>query len=233
MKRGKVGKALEKAMTAPPPEPGTLKPTAQLMNPIRRDIFQHLCLYPCDNVSGISKAVGRSIHAVEWHLKKLIDEKYISVKRESNRTVYYPVGFLETRDIVMMENLNNRRIKELFLCIMRKPGGTQSEIGAELKTSHQSVGRTSEKLKALKLINTVDDGRFRRYYPSKLLKSRREGSRNMVKKFKKHILAKLESEGLNPAVMRSTDIEIIIRLVHGRGKAVLRLSCDPFATVLT
>jgi len=232
MKRGKVGKALEKVITTKPSEPKTTKPMAQLMSPIRREIFQHLCTHPCSNVSKISRAVNRSIHTVEWHLKKLIEDKYISARKDLRNTVYYPLGLLGPGDLAVLEALNIQRIRDVFIQILSNPGVTQEEISVVLEISHQSVSRITEKLKGLKLITSVDDGRFRRYYPSNLLELKREGNHKRVKGFKKAVVDKLESEGLNPTVIRSTDIELMVRLIRGKEKAFLKLSCDPFSTVL-
>jgi len=140
MKVGKVGKALERAIAAEPSELKALKSKVQMMNPIRREVFQYLCRYPCSTISKISRDLNRSIHTVEWHLKRLIEDKYILAGRESNNTVYYPIGCLESKDLPVLAALNIHRVRDMFLYILENPGSTQREIGEDLGVSHQSVG---------------------------------------------------------------------------------------------
>lgn len=233
MKAGKVGKALEKAIAAEPSELKALKTKVQMMNPIRREVFQYLCRYPCSAISKISRDLKRSIHTVEWHLKRLIEDKYIMARKDSNNYVYYPIGCLEPEDLPILAALNIHRVRDMFLYILENPGSTQREVGADLGVSHQSVGRITKRLDNLKLISTVDDGKYKRYYPSDLLPSKRQENYERMKAFKQRILEKLQSEGLNPAVLRSSDTDIMVRITLGRAKASLALSCNPFATVLS
>jgi predicted transcriptional regulator len=270
----KVGKAFEKAITTEPKKVGKTKSRAQIMNPVRREILQYLSRHPCSNASRISRAVNKSIHTVEWHLKKLIEAGFVSQglegvggtgltvvksriaggnggrskeakgargtkgrmgenkRSESRSAVYWPRGFLDNEDLEIMAAFGENKTRLTFLYILENPGSTQTEIGVGLETSHQSIGRVTERLDRLGLINKVDDGRFRRYYPSDLLATKRDGFGVRAKRFRDTFLAKLESEGLKPKVIRSSETEIMIQLTRGKEKALLKLSCDPFSTIL-
>ncbi len=233
MGKSRVGKALERAIGAGE-HPSTVEPgsKAHMMNPVRRDVFEHVCRFPCTTVSRISKGIGRSIHTVQWHVRKLIEAGLISESRVSGLNVFYPQSMLEPRDIPLLILLNDPKVRDMFLYIVDNPGCSQSDLMAGLSISHQSAGRTAQRLLKADLISRIDDGKYRRHYPTELLPKKREETLDNAKRFKSFVIEKLESEGLRPEVMRSGVQELTVRIAQGREKAVLRLSCDPFLTVL-
>jgi predicted transcriptional regulator len=233
MGQRRVGKALEKAIGADESSSKQeAKSKAHMMNPVRREVFEHICRFPCTTVSRISKGIGRSIHTVEWHLRKLMTAGLVSESRTSGLNIFYPQGIIDKQDIPLLMLLNDPKVRDVFLYIVENPGCPQSDLMSGLGISHQSAGRITQKLYKMNLISRVDDGKFRRHYPTDLLVTRREESIDKGKKFKTFVIDRLRSEGLKPEVMRSGVSEVTIQIAQGREKAVLRLGCDPYFTVL-
>jgi predicted transcriptional regulator len=233
MGQSRVGKALERAIgTGEAPSTVEPKSKAHMMNPVRREVFEHICRFPCTTVSRISKGIGRSVHTVQWHVRKLIEAGLVSESRISGLNVLHPLSMLGPKDIPLLILLNDPKAKSAFLYIVENPGCSQSDLIEGLGISHQSAGRVARKLMRESLISIVDDGKYKRHYPTDLLVRRREESLDNAKRFKTFVIDKLKSEGLKPEVMRSGIPEVLVRIAQGKERAILRLSCDPYFTVL-
>jgi predicted transcriptional regulator len=233
MGQSRVGKALERAIgTGEQPSSAEPRSKAHMMNPVRRQVFEYICRFPCTTISRISKGIKRSIHTVQWHVRKLTEAGLVSESRISGLNIFYPLTLLDQQDIPLLILLNDPNAKEAFLYIVENPGCSQSDLIKGLGISHQSAGRVAQKLLKRNLITRVDDGKYRRHYPTDLLVKKREESIGNAKRFKTFVMEKLSSEGLKPEIMRSGISEMLVRIAQGREKAVLKLSCDPYLTVL-
>jgi predicted transcriptional regulator len=231
-----VGKALEKAITAKekkPPERREGEAKFEFMNASRRRIFEYLCRNPASSVSAISKATGLSIHSANWHLRKLIQSEYVHKIRSGKKTVYFPANLVHTHDIPIFEILNTKKAKDILLIITDRNGISQSEICKVLGLKHQAVIWYTKKLKKLGLITSLEDGKFRRYYPTELLHEKKDENIKRVKLFKNQIIKRLQGDMLTPAILRSTDDKLVIRISRGKNKVVLTIHTNPFVTVLS
>lgn len=235
MQKG-VGKALEKVLTTKDSmldEKKEDETKLEFMNRNRRDIYQFLCIHPCSPSSAISKETGLSIHAVNWHLRRLYDRDYVHKEKRGKKTIFYPVNLIHQEDIPIFEILNIKRARDIFLAIVDKNGISQKEICKNLGLKHQAVIWYANKLKKLGLITSLEDGKYRRYYPTELLNKKKDENMKRIRIFKNQIINKLQNEMLTPSILRSTDDKIIIRISRGRNRAVLTLCTDPFVTVLS
>lgn len=232
-----VGKALEKAIV--PKKDSNFKGELpedmkfEFFNKNRQEIFQYLCTHPCSNMTMISKAIGISLHATNWHLRRLLEGGYISKKVMGKKKVFYPIDMIHIEDIPILEILNTEKTKAIYNLILEKNGLSQREICKILSLKHQAVIWYARKLETLKLINSLEDGKFRRYYPTDLLLRKKEDNTKRMKMFKEKLLKKLKKEMLSPTIIRTTKEKIVIRIVRGRSKAVLTLDLNPFITVLS
>jgi predicted transcriptional regulator len=231
-----VGKALERAITTKekkPPKTREGEVKFEFMNANRRTIFEYLCRNPASSVSAISKVIGLSIHSVNWHLRRLIESDYVHKISSGKITVYFPVNLINIDDIPIFEILNTKKAKDILLIITDKIGISQSEICKALGLKHQAVIWYTKKLKKLGLITSLEDGKFRRYYPTELLHEKRDENSKRVKLFKNQIINRLQGEKLKPTIIRSTDDKLVIRISQGKSRVVLTLHTNPFVTVLS
>lgn len=230
-----VGKALERAITTKEEsvEGEEAEGRFEFMNKNRQEIFQYLCLHPCSYSTMISRATGLSLHATNWHLRRLVESEFISKKRIGKKTVFYPADMLAMEDLPLLEILNTDKAKAIYLAIVEKNGISQGEICEMLGLKHQAVIWYARKLESLGLISSLEDGKFRRYYPTELLHRKKEESSKRLKIFKDKMLKRFQRERLSPTILRSTDDKIVVRIARGRSKAVLTLHTNPFITVLS
>ena len=233
MQKG-VGKAFEKAMSIKEEElEGIKEGKFEFMNKNRQEIFQYLCLRPCSHAKSISQACGLSLHATSWHLRRLVEGNYISKKSIGKKMVYYPSAMIAAEDIPILEILNIERAKSIYVTILEKKGASQKEICKKLNLNHQAVIWYAKKLTRLGLISTLEDGKFRRYYPTDLLIRKKDENSKRLKIFRDKIIKRFQRERLSPTILRATEDKIVLRIVRGRSRAVLTLHTNPFVSVLS
>jgi predicted transcriptional regulator len=232
-----VGKALEAAISSKSQD--HLSKTKEkegrieFLNSNRQEIFSYLCSHPCSYTSMISKATHLSLHTVNWHLRRLLEAEYVVKSSRGKKTVFYPNEMISSSDVPILEELNSEKAKKIYILIAQNNGIFQSEICNKLSLKHQAVIWYTKKLESLDLITSLEDGKFRRYYPTELLKEKNDENSQRIKIFKRWLQNKLQTENLSPVIIRSTEDKFVIRISRGTTKAVLTLSTNPFVTVLS
>jgi predicted transcriptional regulator len=230
-----VGKAFEKALTTKEEKEdiGSRDGKFELMNKNRQEIFQYLCLHPCSCTSMISKFLGLSIHTTKWHLRRLVENGFISKMSLGKKKVFYPTDMVAERDIPILEILNTDKAKAIYVIILHRKGLSQAEISEELGLKNQEVIWYTKKLESLGLIKSLEDGKYRRYYPTDLLSRKNDENGTRLKNFRNNIMKRLRREMLSPTVLRSTEDKLVLRIARGGNKAVLTLHINPFVTILS
>ncbi len=228
MPRG-IGRAMEKALAR---DEGEAPPQAReslLMHPQRRELFRLLCLRPCATAGELARQAGLSSNAVRWHLVRMAGAGL--VVRDASAT-YFPKGFIDPADGPLFRVLAEGGTRDVFRAILEAPGSTQREVSSELGVSRQSVFKGASVLEGHRLVTSIQDGRFRRYYPTGLLFGRREAHRPRARAFADHLLKQLQAGGLTPNVLRRTDRQLLVRISRGKSAEALDLTLDPYTTVL-
>jgi len=231
-----VGKALEKALIKKHGdsvgEQEVYKGKFEFGNKNRREIFSYLCFHPCSHVSLIATAMKMSIHTASWHVRRLEDEGYITRVRVGKKSVFYPTTMIDSEDIEIFEILNNEKAKAIYIAILDMKGINQHEICKRLGLRHQAVIWYTRKFEAMGLIRSVEDGKYRRYYATNLLKKKMDASNSRIKIFRKDLLERFGREMLSPEVLRSTNDKLVVKISGGKEKAVLTLHTNPYMTIL-
>jgi predicted transcriptional regulator len=140
---------------------------------------------------------------------------------------------ISSSDIPILEILNMDRAKAIYVQIADNNGIFQGEICKVLNLKHQAVIWYTRKLESLNLISSLEDGKYRRYYPTDLLQEKREQNIKRMRIFKKWLQKKFQRENLSPSVIRSIENKMVIKISRGKSKAVLTIHTDPFVTVLS
>jgi DNA-binding MarR family transcriptional regulator len=226
-----VGKAFERVLLGEDDEERAGLESV-LMSPVRQRLFAFLCRYPGSPLKTVSAANDISRSTASWHLRQLMEAGYINQRNVRNKVTFSPAGLVDEKDTELLELLNNETAKNLFLTILSQPGLSQRELAKMLGTSDQSILRLVRRMEGLDLISRTTDGRFVRYFPSDGLKRTKDRNYKREKEFRKDILRKLETDGLEPKIVRQSDTELMVEIQRSRFKSVLDLSVDPFRTVL-
>ena len=229
MARG-LGRALEKAIARKEDAATPAARESLFMHPQRREMFRLLCLRPCATAGELARQSGLSANAVRWHLQRLALANL--VVRDPRAAYFFPKGFIDPGDGPLFRVLAEGGTRDVFRAVLETQGATQREIAEGLGVSRQAVFKSAGLLEAHKLLTSIEDGRFRRYYPTGFLFQRREANRSRAKGFADGLVKQLESSGLTPHVLRRTDRQLLVRIAHGKAAESLDLSLDPYTTVL-
>ena len=228
MARG-IGRAMERAIARKEEAAPRAARESLLMHPQRRELFRLLCLRPCATAGELARQARLSPNAVRWHLARLTAADF--VVRDAG-AAYHPRDLIESSDGPLFRVLAEGAARDVFRQILEAPGSTQREIAESLGVSRQSVFKSAALLEVHDLARSIEDGRFRRYYPTELLSKLRESHRPRAKAFADGFVKQLAAGGLTPVVLRRTERRILLRIARGKAAETFELSLDPYATVL-
>jgi DNA-binding MarR family transcriptional regulator len=202
------------------------------MNPRRQEILQYLCKYPCCRLSKIARDLDISNAATKWHLGSLAENEFVSKHIVNHDTVFYPTNMIDERHVEIFSTINNEKGTLILRIIMANSGITQKRLKEETQFNQRTVVRHAAELEGLGLVESIQDGKFMRYYATDLLSKMNDDYRRRTSKFRKHMLNMLKKDGVNPKVVRSTDKEMHVKITAGESKSVLELATQPFASVM-
>ncbi len=218
--------------TEPPKGPGEPVKTTLTMNPRRQEILQYLCRYPCSRLSKIAKELELSTAATKWHLERLAEKDFVTEDDINGNMVYYPTDMIDGNDVEIFAALNHERATPILRSILSKSGIKQKDLYEEVQLNQRTVVRHASELERTGLIESIQDGKFKRYYPTELIKKMEGDYKKRAAKFRKGLLKLLKKDGVSPKVVRSTDKALHVKITAGEKKSVLELSTRPFASVL-
>ncbi len=202
------------------------------MNPRRQEILQYLCKYPCSRLSKIARDLDISNAATKWHLGSLAENEFITKHVVGKDTVFYPTNMIDEKDIDLFSAINHEKGLQILRIIMVNSGITQKRLKEESQLNQRTVVRHTAELERLGLVESIQDGKFMRYYATDLLSKMSDEYRKRTSRFRKHMLNILKKDGVNPKVVRSTDKAMHVKITSGETKSVLELATQPFQSVL-
>ncbi len=132
----------------------------------------------------------------------------------------------------MLAAVNHERGTPVLRAIIQNPGITLKELCRDVQLNPRTVLRHAAALEQLDLIETIKDGKFKRFYKTEHLEKINESYRKRAGKFRKRILKMLKGDGVSPKVVRATDRALHVKITAGTKKSVLELNCQPLASVM-
>lgn len=207
-------------------------PVSVLMNENRLRIFQFLCLFPCSYQRRISEGLNLSYPTVAWHLQKLREAGYVQEKVLGGRRVYVPPGMVCEDALQVLALLNKPGYSALFLIAAKEPGLSAGDISSSVHLGKENCRNRLRELEKVRLISSITDGKYRRYFPTDKLEELSKKNRKSLRQFKKMLRKMLEQDRLSPQVTlsRSREAEISFRI--GRRSRRLFIPADPFSSIL-
>ncbi|HYM39448.1 MAG TPA: MarR family transcriptional regulator [Thermoplasmata archaeon] len=225
MGRG-LGRALQSVLAQEGPGEDLEVEGPSLANARRRQLFRYLCLRPCARVGEIGRVLGMSHATVRWHERDLLESGYI----ESDGTRAFPRGLIDPVDAALFGLLAAPGRSAVLLACYGEPGISLLELATAVGLSRQSASKITSELSDLGLVTLVEDGRFRRHYPTDLLGHKRTANRPRAKAFAEAFLRRLADERLSPELLRSEDSGLVVRFGSTTQRIVLDVPLDPYVT---
>ena len=203
-----------------------------MMNPVRRRIFSELCRRPCISINDLAKAIGTSRANANWHIERMESANLVNRRKVGRRWVVYPSNMLEDEDIPIMTLMSNPEVPRIFRTVRHEPDLSQGELSKALGIPRQLLAWHLNNLAKVGLIETVKDGRYRRYRATTLFDDRAKAQARKSRPFRSELIKKLKRDGSMPTVVKNLASSILIRLGSGKGGSVLEVVTDPYRTVL-
>ena len=225
MARG-LGRALQTVLAQEGPGEDLEVEGPSLANARRRQVFRYLCLRPCARVGEIGRVLGMSHATVRWHARDLFENGYLEV--EGPRA--FPRGLIDPEDSTLFALLATPGRSSVLRTCFAEPGVSLLELSAAVDRTRQSASKIGSELADLGLVTLVEDGRFRRHYPTEILARKREANRPRVRAFADALVHRLGEEGLSPELLRAAEGEVLVRFGAAAKHVVLDVPLDPYVT---
>lgn len=221
-----VGRALQEALAHEGPGEDLDVEGPSLANARRRQVFQYLCMRPCARVGDMCRSLALSQATVRWHERNLLENGYLEL--EANRM--FPQGLIDPSDAPLFVLLTAPGRAAILGAAFDDSGISLQEVGACVGMTRQSASKIAAELSEAGLASIVEDGRFRRVYPTDGLRAKREANRGRTQAFVDRLLRRLEDEGLRSELLRKDEAIALVRFGLGSRYVVMDVSIDPYVT---
>jgi len=221
-----IGRALAKAVQQEGMGEDLASEGPSLANARRRLLFRYLCLRPCARVGDIVRDLSMSQATVRWHVWDLLENGYVQV----TGTRAFPSGLIDPEDTGLFTSLASAGRAAVLVATHASPGTSYKEVAREVGLTRQSVSKIVQELSEYGLLSLVEDGRYRRLYPTDRLAAKREANRPRAESFGDAILRRLAADGLSPELLRRDGTALLVRFGVGSLRIVLDVPLDPYAT---
>ena len=111
----------------------------------------------------IKRELDISVGTVQYQLNKLEKANKIIANRKGLYKFYFPVGIFHENEKKILQILNNKTSREIFLYIIEKQNPTQTDISLYFKISNPAVNWHTNRLISYNMIVEVQDGKYKRY----------------------------------------------------------------------
>ncbi len=221
-----LGRALETVLTKEGPGDDLEVEGPSLANARRRQLFRYLCLRPCARVGEMARVLDMSHATVRWHERDLLENGYLELEGSHA----FPRGLIDPEDASLFALLATPGRSTVLLACFSDPGVSLLELAAAVDLTRQSASKITSELSDLGLVSLVEDGRFRRHYPTDLLARKREANGPRAKAFADALVRRLGDEGLSPETLRTDDGVVVVRFGSASKRVVLDVPTDPYAS---
>lgn len=225
MARG-LGRALQRAVSLEGFDVDLEAKGRTLANARRRQVFRYLCLRPCARIGDIGRQLRMSQATVRWHVWDLLENRYL----DADRTRMFPAGLIDSEDVALFAALAAPGRAAVLAAAFEGPGISFQELVGRVGLTRQSISKIASELSEFGLVELVEDGRFRRVYPTEVLARKRETNRDRADAFGEALIRRLAAEGFSPELLRRDEATLLVRFGTGAQRVLLELQLDPYWT---
>ncbi len=198
----------------------------------RREILETLYNYPASSISKISREVRLTPNTVKWHLAALKRNEYVNEERIDNRSIFYPLNFVDSVEIHMLAVLNDETCGAIFARVHSTPGRTQKELKEELGLTQNTAGYFLRKLTHIGALEEQQNGKFKYYFPSKLMARKLEDRRGRSMEYTGYLFSKLRSDGMEARDVEVEGSVVSFKIRYRKMEETMTFALNPFLCLL-
>lgn len=220
----KLGQALKQVVSerSEAEEGGAAK--SALMNANRRRVFEYVAWHPCATAGEVARAIRVGGPTAAWHFAKLVEAGYIQASRHGRRRLFHVAGLgLDASDVSGLAALAEPRASDVLTLVVESPGLTATDLADKIGTN---VRRAVRLLADARLVASVADGRYRRYYPGPALGAIERTAPKRLRTFRRQLLRMLASDRLAPEARAAPGDVLEIDVRFGDVRATIRVPTE-------
>ncbi len=126
-------------------------------------ILQIIKANPGTYLRKIKGNLNISMGTTQYHLDKLEKMGRITSTRNGLHKHYFPIGIFGENEKEILQVLGQETAREIIMTIIEKQAPTQTDIVNRVGISGASVNWHLKRLIAVKLVEEMKDGKFKRY----------------------------------------------------------------------
>ena len=126
-------------------------------------ILQIIKLNPGSHLRMIKEGMNVSMGTTQYHLDKLEKSGKITSTRNGLHKHYFPIGIFHENEKEILQVLGQETAREILMTIIEKQTPTQTDIVNSVGISGASANWHLKRLRAIKLIEEIREGHFKRY----------------------------------------------------------------------
>jgi len=127
-------------------------------------ILQIIKLNPGSHLRMIKEGMNISMGTTQYHLDRLEKSGRITSTRNGLHKHYFPIGIFQENEKEILQVLGQETAREILMTIIEKQTPTQTDIVNSVGISGASVNWHLKRLIAIKLVEEIKDGHFKRYH---------------------------------------------------------------------
>jgi predicted transcriptional regulator len=126
-------------------------------------ILQIIKTNPGSYLRKIKENLNISMGTTQYHLDKLEKMGRITSTRNGLHKHYFPIGVFEENEKEILQVLGQETAREIIMTIIEKQAPTQTDIVNSVGISGASANWHLKRLIAIKLVEEIREGHFKRY----------------------------------------------------------------------
>jgi predicted transcriptional regulator len=138
---------------------GSQQPESDARDRILRFIQEN----PGCHLRRIREELDLAMGTVQYHLDKLEKAGRITSQRQGLHKYYFVVGAFEENEKQLLEVLSNETAREILMFIVEGRYPSQTEISKHIGISSASVSWQIKRLQNARIVEEIQEGKFKRY----------------------------------------------------------------------
>ena len=195
-----------------------------LLHPLRRKIYSLLAENPGSYFFDLAKYLDLPQGTLNWHLKRLEEDKLIKSLKYAGKRIYYPAGLRSAEAERIFTVLRPSTSKKIFTFVLNHPGAFQSQIaqGITPNVHHDTVRYHLNRLVDVGLVKMKRSGRKVQIYPGEVAENLQDGSLTAISdSYVKFLLEKLREGCLHPEVVLQSKKQLVLRIECPNGEDMI------------
>lgn len=191
-------------------------------------LLEFLYRNPCSTVSFICSRINENRNNVKWHMKALLENRFVIYKKFNRHIVFYPIDFIEGRDFSFFALINSSNGRKVWSVVSNSPGISLKIVQSTTKLNYRTAKAILDNLITWKYLNKVREGQNIMYYNTKMIDKCATRQTNRTRYLKKDLFIGLKKYTPTLQIISSTDRFFRLKTMANGKEIVLEFWMNPY-----